>query len=534
MKVKIGKQGKGFGGLIRYVHHEAASGVRTKNARRIGGNIDATLPLNEQARQFRKIASLRSDIERPVLHFSMSAPSGEKLADEKWVQIANDFLVQMLLGDERQHQWLMTVHPGEFEHIHIVVNRVSLGGQVWDKKNDVYRAIAAAQKIEITHGLTITPAFDKTAPVKTLKSSEIQKSKRTEKTTTRLKVRLAIDAAKQSCKSFDSFILRLRSVGIELLPNGLTGAVSGASFVCDGIVFKGSSLGADYRWAAIASAINYDPAGDAQLIQSLRANAPLRPQELLNPPPWPSSKNERFRIEQDEVDDELNETKKKKKKALDSRLHEALTPLKIIEILGERCREITEFATHTEIFIKDGGAIHDFGNQLSCFGDDNEIVEVVKASLDLAKSKNWKKFKIYGPADFVEIGVLEALRAGFTKDQLKVPFWHRAAFERACSSHEKELKNVTSQESRDEGARRDGYSAAEEANASNTRTDSKEVGLSQTEEINKSQAVEVKYPTLSQKDTPLGIRLHDDAASNFNSRLHDVTPIATSRRPRVR
>lgn len=284
MKAKVGKRGRGFSGLIHYVHDEGKSGAGAKKARRIGGNVDAALPLNEQARQFRKIANLRSDIERPVLHFSLSAPRDEKLADEKWVLIASDFLEQMSLGGERQHQWLMTVHPGEFEHIHIVANRVSLGGQVWDKKDDVYRAIAAAQRVEVTHGLTITPAFDKAAPVKTLKSSEIQKSKRTAQTPPRLKVRMAIDAAKQGCQSFDSFILRLRGAGIELLPNGLTGSVSGASFASEGIVFKGSSLGVDYKWSSLAKTFHFDPVNDAQTIQSLRANSPLRLQDLTNPP----------------------------------------------------------------------------------------------------------------------------------------------------------------------------------------------------------------------------------------------------------
>ena len=99
MKAKVGKRGKGFAGLLRCVHDSGLTSGGTKDARRIGGNMDGSLPLAQQASQLRKIAQLRSDIDRPVLHFSLSSPEGKKLSDEKWCEVATNFLRAMDLGN---------------------------------------------------------------------------------------------------------------------------------------------------------------------------------------------------------------------------------------------------------------------------------------------------------------------------------------------------------------------------------------------------------------------------------------------------
>jgi len=526
MKAKVGKRGAGFSGLLRYVHDSGLTSGGTKNARRIGGNMDGSLPLSKQASQLRKIAQIRSDIERPVLHFSLSAPEWEKLSDEKWCEVAADFLRAMDIGKE--HQWLVAIHPGKFEHIHIVANRISIGGKVWDTRNDVYKALAATQEIERKHGLTITEAFDKLAPARALKSGEIQQAKRTDKTPPRLKIRLAIDAAKESCKSLDEFVSKLKKVDIEMLPNGLSGAVSGVSFMADGIVFKGSEIGPDYKWSSLAKAFHFDPVNDAQTIQSLRANAPIRLQDLTNSPSIQKSKNERFRLEKDEDKEEINEAKKRKKAASNLRLRDTNANPKINEFLGGRCREITEFETHTEIFLTGGGAIHDFGNQLRCYGGDKEIVGVIDAAVDLALARSWVTFKIKGPDKFVRQVALSALRKGFKPEQLKVNFWQKAVLKNAVNEFEKECRNVTGKKFGAESADGNDQPVASASRSASNLASAKESDAPHLNESCDSLEVEIKNENVNGFNADVDGRFLGDVERDHVGRVGDVLKKASS------
>lgn len=526
MKAKVGKRGAGFSGLLRYVHDSGLTSGGTKNARRIGGNMDGSLPLSQQASQLRKIAQLRSDIDRPVLHFSLSAPEWEKLSDEKWCEVATDFLQAMDIGKE--HQWLVVIHPGQFEHIHIVVNRISIGGKVWDTRNDVYKALAATQEIERKHGLAITEAFDKLPPARSLKSGEIQQAKRTDKTPPRVKIRLAIDAAKESCKSLDEFVIRLKKVDIKILPNGLSGAVSGVSFVADGIIFKGSEIGADYKWSSLAKTFHFDPVNDAQTIQSLRANSPLRLQDLTNPPSIQKSKNERFRLEKDEDEEEINEAKKRKKAASNLRLRDTNVIQKINEILNGRCREITEFVTHTEIFLKGGGRIHDFGNQLRCYGGDDEIVGVIDAAVDLALARSWVTFKINGPDKFVHQVALAALRKGFRPEELKVSFWQKGVLKKAVDEFEKECRDVAVKKFGTESADGNDQPVASATRSLSDLATPKDGDAHHLNESGDSREVEIKNAHVHGFNADVRHRFPDDVERDHVNRVGDVLKTASS------
>jgi hypothetical protein len=326
-----------------------------------------------------------------------------------------------------------------------------------------------------------------------------------------------------------------------MLPNGLSGAVSGVSFAADGIIFKGSEIGADYKWSILAKAFHFDPVSDAQTIQSLRANAPVRPQNLTNPSPWPTSKNERFRIEQDEYDSEIIEAKKRKKASQDLRQRISTEAEKISEILKDRCREVTEFSTHTEIFLTGGGSIHDFGNQLRCFGSDDEIVNVVKAVVAIAKSR-WmssKSMKLTGPSDFIQLATYEALCAGFKPEQLKVRWWQRDDFERACGRYQQELKNVTSQivggESAGSNDQESDRPSQPITKPSATTPSTEKSGDQPEEAFGSSPQVETEKESPLGMATDLGHCFPAVVDRHHDSRDGDVLkPASPSRRPRFR
>jgi hypothetical protein len=364
--------------------------------------------------------------------------------------------------------------------------------------------------------------------VKTLSSGEIQMAHRTQATPSRLRIRIAIEAAKVDCTSLDQFVLRLGEAGIQLRPNGISGGVSGASFMHEGIAFKGSSLGSDFKWAALAKAIHYDAENDAQLIQKLRANTPLRLQYLMNPPSIQKSKNERFRLEIDEDKEEINEAKKRKKAASNLRLRDSNAIQKINEILGDRCRDFTEFETHTEIILSTGGAIHDFGNQLRCVGDDHEIGDVTNAAVDIALARSWASFKIKGPDKFVHHVALTAVRKGFRPESLKVSLWQRKALKNAIDEFERERSVVTSKKFGAESAVGNDQPIASATRSLSDLATPKDGEAHHFNESCDSLEVEIKNANVKGLNADLGHRFLDDVERDHVSRSGDFLKMASS------
>ncbi|WP_166367533.1 relaxase/mobilization nuclease domain-containing protein [Aeromicrobium camelliae] len=98
-----------------------------------------------------------------VWHCSLSlAPDHEPLGDDRWGQIAREFVEAMGFdgpsADGAVCQWA-AVHHGETknggDHIHLVVNLVTSDGTVADVRNDYRRASAACAAIEERHGLEV-------------------------------------------------------------------------------------------------------------------------------------------------------------------------------------------------------------------------------------------------------------------------------------------------------------------------------------------------------------------------------------------
>lgn len=149
----IGKitAGKGFGGLLNYLldkgKHQARQQNPSKSAEIMGGNMGGSNSRELRA-EFKQIRNLRKDIAKPVWHCSLSAPPGEKLSNERWSQIADTYLDRMGI-DRGKHQYAIIRHFDQaHEHVHIVVNRISLKGKVWDRKNERYKCKTATRYIE--------------------------------------------------------------------------------------------------------------------------------------------------------------------------------------------------------------------------------------------------------------------------------------------------------------------------------------------------------------------------------------------------
>ncbi|EPK6336665.1 relaxase/mobilization nuclease domain-containing protein [Klebsiella pneumoniae] len=270
MKGNVAKTGRSFKNRVDYILKDEHSFI--------SGNMSADKNnVSDLTDEFKTVSSFRQDIKRPVFHAFLSLPKDEKLTDEKWQEIAKDYLKEMNIDIEK-HQYTCVRHKDtDKDHIHIVANRVGLDGSVWHGQHSAFNTIAACERLEVKHSLTITKGLqgqksDVSAPTK----NEIELALRTGEKPARLVLQNALQAALVGKPDLSTFIDRLQVVGIELAFNvAFTGNVAGVSFGIKNneknIFFKGSSLGKKFSWNTIKAKVKYDKNRDDEIVRRFSA-----------------------------------------------------------------------------------------------------------------------------------------------------------------------------------------------------------------------------------------------------------------------
>ena len=258
MKAKVGR-GDGFRGVLDYALNSE------KRAEIIGGTI-AGLNARQLAAEFGMVRRLRPDAKRAVWHCSLSLPPGDHLSSEKWDAVVSDFMKEM--GFSESTPYIAVRHRDtDHDHIHIVASRINLNGELWHGKWEARTAIEATQKLEKSHGLTLTPGLDNSNGRKALKKGEIEMALKTEKQPPKLKLQNIIDEALASGElTAVQFAETLAVAGIQVRANlASTGRFNGFSYELDGVAFKSSSLGKNYSWGSLQKrGVIYEQARDHQ------------------------------------------------------------------------------------------------------------------------------------------------------------------------------------------------------------------------------------------------------------------------------
>lgn len=253
MKAKV-VRGSGFRGVLDYGLDES------KNAEIVGGNMAGSTP-KELAAEFAVSRNMRTEVSKPVMHFSLSLPVGEDVSSQKWRDVIDAFMKEMGLD---QHQFVGIKHNDtDHKHVHIIASRIGLDGSLWHGKFEVFRAIEATQKLEKEFGLTVTPGLDSIDAEnhkKNLTKSEMEQSIRAGEAPVRQLLQNIIDDAVQGNPSVTAFVERLESAGVTVKPNvASTGKLNGFGFSLNGIAFKGSDLGKAYAWKGLQQkGVTYD------------------------------------------------------------------------------------------------------------------------------------------------------------------------------------------------------------------------------------------------------------------------------------
>ncbi|MBN3131980.1 relaxase/mobilization nuclease domain-containing protein [Pectobacterium brasiliense] len=270
MKGNVGKHGKSFKNRVKYIlkddHDFICSNMSADN-----NNV------SDLTDEFKAVGKFRVDIKKPVFHAFLSLPDNEHLTAEKWEEIAKDYLKEMNIDIEK-HQYICVRHNDNGkDHIHIVANRIGLDGSVWHGQHSAFNTIAACERLEKKHGLTITQGLKgQKSEVSVPTKAEIEMALRTGEKPARLVLQNALQAALVGKPDLSTFVERLQAVGIEPAFNvASTGNVAGVSFGIKNneknIFFKGSSLGKKFSWNTIKAKVKYDKNRDDELIRRFAA-----------------------------------------------------------------------------------------------------------------------------------------------------------------------------------------------------------------------------------------------------------------------
>lgn len=239
---------------------------------------------NELIAEFDTASSLRADIAKPAWHNSLRLPQGDKLSNEQWKLIADDYIAQLGFSDTHLRCYVLHDDPVG-QHIHIIANRIdSVSGKVNLGRHESLKSGRIIQELEIKYGLTITKGPEPLKPTDTGKETNKaipQKSKkisrneamfeqRTGEICNKQQLQMLLDKSLADSPDVKTFLIRLEEAKVSCTANiATTGKMNGFSFEYVGIAFKASQLGKKYSWSNLQKLLNYEPERDnSQLLNT--------------------------------------------------------------------------------------------------------------------------------------------------------------------------------------------------------------------------------------------------------------------------
>lgn len=444
------KRGRGFRGLLEYLFTNKDGPAP---GRLIGGTM-ASSNARDLAVEFKASRQLRPDIEKPVWHNSLRMPAGEDVADAKWEQIARDYLQEMGF-DLDKTQYCLVKHDDEGA-VHVCASRVALNGSVYLGKNENLKSTRVIQELEKRHGLTVTKgpelnpdgrtALPRERASKTNKN-ELEAALRTKTVPPRERLKTMVAEALADHPSLPEFKRRLEQAGVVVKANmASTGRLNGFSFKLDGVAFKGSQLGDQYKWKSIKEKLNYDESRDAYQLEAIRTQPLTSSTELARANLRAAGRNiqaakgaagsldraQRFQadrrnrrivtaavkaaLRQVEHDRpatvDCAEADLSRRQAYKRQLFEERYNARVSAALLSRLQYVKREVCSTTLKLQGGGLVVDRGDTMTTRSQATQ--EEVKALLELAQIKGWKAINIKpeGSNDFKAMVSEEAFKAG--------------------------------------------------------------------------------------------------------------------------
>ena len=193
------------------------------------------------------------------------APQDEKkLSVSEYMWIAHLFAKQMGLDN---HQWVAVTHKDtDNRHIHIIANRISLYGEVYDTTFVSNRAARVAEEISREKGLTIAKEIK--AERKHQKTKANPMREQTKKKVQQICYTLLDKYMGRGISGYSMFLYELNKNGIaiERMKNK-QGKVYGLKFSYNGQCFKASEIGREFGYHSLRK--NFEIANKAETKETI-------------------------------------------------------------------------------------------------------------------------------------------------------------------------------------------------------------------------------------------------------------------------
>ena len=170
-------------------------------------------------------------------------------------RLALFFAKQMELDD---HQWVAVTHKDTDNlHIHIIANRISLGGQVYDTTFVSNRAARVAEELSRKYGLTIAKEVHSARPHRKVQADPARE--RTKHQVRNICYALLEKHKGKGLSGHSMFLYELHRNGvtIERMKNK-QGKVYGLKFTYDGQSFKASEIGREFGYRTLPKQFESD------------------------------------------------------------------------------------------------------------------------------------------------------------------------------------------------------------------------------------------------------------------------------------
>lgn len=271
------KKGSQFRGVVAYVF------APSHKPEAVGGSLTGR-DSRTVAREFAEVRRLRPDVERPVLHVSLSfdpgtrgRPGDRRLSDAEMLRIAREYIGRMGY-DPVKTPWIAVRHNDQpHQHVHLVVSRIAIDGSLArEQRRDFLKNKEVCRGLEQDFGLRpVAISRDPGRRPPTRGEDRAQRERGLVSQKTKLQD-LVLEAVK-GWPTVGEFVARLRRQGAEVQFNrARTGHISGISFRLGNVAVRGSHLGRSFSWAGLQKVygLDYDPMRDRSVVTAGGAARP--------------------------------------------------------------------------------------------------------------------------------------------------------------------------------------------------------------------------------------------------------------------
>lgn len=213
----------------------------------ITGNVAGRTP-EEIQREMEAVAARRPEVERKVLHTSISTRAEDNVTPETQARMAEMYAARRGLD---KTAWIAVRHENDHGEFHMLSPSVDYKGRTISDSKDFERSEEIARNL--TREFNLTPDIpSKESMRKCLTQAEMKYGARTGKPSARAVLQEITDDVISRGVTATEFIERLEERGVEVVPYfDRKNEVRGIGYRLDGKLMRGSDLGRGYSWPGL-------------------------------------------------------------------------------------------------------------------------------------------------------------------------------------------------------------------------------------------------------------------------------------------